>query len=157
MTNPQTKSEIIICDQHRRDVEEVLQFPARFLLDLPLKTILTLRHQNVEDMVLWTNFSVKKPRLTDPPIVFDKEELLALISASEADRMRPEDLTTWCWMKQETPEFVLDEDIALGGTRLDRKQYWKLKQLLKWLNLSLTSVEIAESFDRRGESVQRAA
>jgi hypothetical protein len=157
MTNPQTKSETIIYDRHRRDMEEVLQFPARFLLDLPLKTILTLRHQNVEDMVLWTNFSLKKPRLTDPPIVFDKEELLALISASEAERTRPEDLTTWCWMKQETPNFILDEDIALGGTRPDRKQYWKLKQLLNWFNLDLVSIEIVDSIDQRGESVQRAA
>jgi hypothetical protein len=157
MTSPETKSGTVICDQRHGDLEEVLQFPARFLLDLPLKTVLTLRHQSVEAMVFWTTFSVEKPRSADPPIIFDKDELLALISASEAEKTWPKDLTIWCWLKQENPDFKLDQEIALCRARPDKRQHWDLRRLLNWFNLDLVSIEIVDSFNGRGESVRRAA
>jgi hypothetical protein len=157
MTSSETKSGTSIPDQRHRDLEEILQFPARFLLDLPRKTILTLRHQTVEFPVIWTTFSVKKPRPADRTIVFDREELLALISASEAEKTRPKDLSIWCWLKQENPEFVLNEEIALCGVRVEKQRHWELRRLLNLFNLDLISLEIVDSVNGRGESVRRAA
>lgn len=139
------------------DIEEVLGFQARFLLDLPLATSLIVRTPDSLEEIVWTTRVLEKPRQPSGKIWFDKEEVRALISASESERAWPNDFREWCWMKRESPDFVVDSEIALSGAKPTTHLDWNVGRILSWLALELVSATVSRAIDSENGSVAKAA
>lgn len=140
-------------DEYSNDKEEVLGFRARFLLDLPLNTSLILRFPGFSEQVVWTTRVLEQPRLPSEQIWFDREEVRALISAAESERAWPSDLREWCWMKRESPDFILNHEIAHSKAQPMTDQKWTVGQILEWLELDLVSITLGRTIETDNVSV----
>ncbi|MBN1654810.1 MAG: hypothetical protein JXA30_13645 [Deltaproteobacteria bacterium] len=157
MKSAETTLDAVVGDQRSSEKREVLDFPARLLIDLPLETTLVLRVPAVAEDVVWTTRTLEEPRKISKSIVFDREEVLALIVASEAERTWPRDLVDWCWMKRECPDFFIDMATALCGAKPSDDRCWKVERILEWLDVDLVSITVSERFETENQSVARAA
>ena len=119
---------------------EVLGFRASFLLDLTLNTSLVLRVPGFAEEIVWTTRVMENPRPPSEQIWFDKQEVSALISAAESERARSNDFREWCWMKRESPDFILNHEIALSGAQPMTGRNWNVDQVLKSLELDLANI-----------------
>jgi len=144
-------------DNYSIDKEEVLDFRARFLLDLPLSTSLVLRVPGFTEQIIWTTRVLEQPRLPSERIWFDREEVRALISASESERAWPGDLRVWCWMKRENPDFLLNLETAHSGAQPTTERNWNVGQILDWLELELVSITLCRKVEGDDGSVAKAA
>jgi hypothetical protein len=144
-------------DKRAIDEEEVLGFQANLLLDLPLYTSLTLRVPGFSEEVVWTTRVLETPRQPSEQIWFDKEEMRALISASESERAWPNDFKEWCWMKRESPDFILNPEITLSGAQPTTDRNWDVGKVLKWLELDFVSVHVSHPIEKEDGSVAKAA
>ncbi len=144
-------------DKYSIDEKEVLGFPAQFLLDLPLDTTLILRVPGFSEQIIWTTRVLERPRLPSEQICFDKEELRALITASESERAWPKEFREWCWMKRESPDFELNHEIALSEAQPTTDRNWRVDQILERLELDLVSATVSDLKEKKDGAVAKAA
>lgn len=134
---------------------ELLALPARLVPDLPLTVTLCLAIEGAPTQVQLTTQSCASAghSLADV-IVFDREELRALFSAVQADRMWRKELLGVCFEKWRKPEHRLTLEHALAGANPD-EQDWPLSRVLARLGATLESIEYGE--DARVLELSRAA
>lgn len=130
----------------------LLNLPACLVPDLPLPVTLWLELEGAPSRVQLTTRSRAEadrmcPRgvLADV-IVFDREELRALIVGVEADRLWRKDLLGLCFDKWRTPEHRLTAADALAGANPD-PQHWSLERVLARLGATVERVDFGDSSD----------
>jgi hypothetical protein len=119
---------------------EALAFPAEHLGGLPVATRFVLQGLGISLPIVWT--SEAKPDCRDG-IVFDAEELRALVSGVQAERLWPADLKGFCLRKLHDSSFRVNEAVALGGAQPVRGRAWSLGRVLRWFDLELERIELA--------------
>jgi hypothetical protein len=119
---------------------EALALPAQHLVGLPIATRFVLQGLGISAPIVWT--SEAKPDRRDG-IVFDAEELSALVSGVQAERLWPADLKGFCLRKLHDPSFRVNELLALGGAQPLRERAWSLGRVLRWFDLELERIELA--------------
>jgi hypothetical protein len=138
---------------------ELLALPARLIPDLPLAVTLSLAIEGAPARVQLTTLTrragVDSGHSLAEVIVFDREELRALFSAVQADRIWRKDLLGVCFDKWRKPEHRLTLDVALAGANPD-EQDWPLSRVLARLGASVESFELADDATRVRE-LSRAA
>src|SRR5687767_9582033 len=93
---------------------EALALPAQHLPGLPVATRFVLQGLGFSTPIVWT--TEREPTCRDG-IVFDAEELSALVSGVHAERLWPADLKGFCLRKLHDPSYRVTELLALGGAQ----------------------------------------
>jgi hypothetical protein len=119
---------------------EVLAFPAEHLGGLPVATRFVMQGLGISQPIVWT--SEAKPDCRDG-IVFDAEELRALVSGVQAERLWPADLKGFCLRKLHDSSFRVNEPLVLGGAQPVRERPWSLGRVLRWFDLELERIDLA--------------
>jgi hypothetical protein len=136
-------------------LSELLALPARLVPDLPLAVTLNLSIDGAPAHVrLTTQACASAGHSLADVIVFDREELRALFSAVEADRMWRKELLGVCFDKWRKPEHRLTLEHALAGANPD-EQDWPLSRVLARLGATVESIELGD--DARVLELSRAA
>lgn len=136
---------------------DVLEYPARFLLDLPLTTLVTIDLPKAGGEFIWITCPFPSPRQVGSCPVFDRMEILSLIYAAEIERALPRDMVAWYWQKCETPDFILNDEIVLEGIEPGSAKTWNLVSILEWYEMSIISLQIVEPFGIARHSKAEAA
>ena len=127
----------------------LLELPAELVPDLPLPVTLWLVIEGAPARVVLTTGAWEHGVLAYPGrsladvIVFGREELRALISAAEADRMWRKDLLGLCFDKWRRPDHRLSAADALAGANPD-PQRWTLARVLERLGATLERLELGD-------------
>jgi hypothetical protein len=79
---------------------------------------------------------------SEPDVVFDAEEWVALVVATEADRVWAADFRTFCERKRAEPAWRLELPEALAGGQPDPAERWDLGRVLRRLAADVLSVEL---------------
>jgi hypothetical protein len=134
---------------------DVLALPARLVPDLPLAVTLNLALEGAPTRVqLTTRACTSAGHSLADVIVFDREELRALFTAVQADRMWRKELLGVCFDKWRKPEHRLTLEHALAGANPD-EQDWPLSRVLARLGATVESIELGD--DARVLPLSRAA
>jgi hypothetical protein len=127
----------------QRDVcrSELEAFQASLLPDLPEPVTLWLRIEGAPVPVQLSNgvLTNAQDTLADA-IVFDGEELRALVAGIEADRIWRKELLALCFDKWRRPEYRLTLRDALAGANPD-PQGWSLARVLARVGATLEHIE----------------
>ena len=117
-------------------VVEVSSFPARSLFELPLPFALEL---SLPDDGIHVRIG---PAITSetPALVLDSEEWRALVTATEADRVWPEDLRAVLRRKALEPGSRVRLEDALAGGQPDPAERWSVSRVLARWGAELRSV-----------------
>ncbi len=116
--------------------QDVLDLPARVLLDLPVPPRLGLHVLGVEGVV-----RIGGDIRPDAEVGFDREEWRALVVATEADRVWPHDFTRFCQLKA-AGSHPLGLTEALAGAQPDLQEEWSLRAVLERLGVELLSIDL---------------
>lgn len=122
---------------------ELLNFPARLLVDLPEPVTLRLQVAGAPVPVYFATY----PLALDPPVLadsitFDRAELCALLSGVQADRVWHADFLGFCFEKWRSPGFRVTEVETLAGANPDSTSNWTLERVLRRLQAELLDVEL---------------
>ncbi|HKU39610.1 MAG TPA: hypothetical protein VJR89_15730 [Polyangiales bacterium] len=134
----------------------LLNLPAHLVPDLPLPVTLWLELEGAPSRVQLTTRSRAEADRACPRgsladvIVFDREELRALIAGVEADRIWRKDLLGLCFDKWRKPEHRLTEADALAGANADPQQ-WSLERVLARLGAAVEHMELGDHTDHDAE------
>jgi hypothetical protein len=80
-------------------------------------------------------------------IMFDREELRALIAGVQADRMWRKDLLGVCFDKWRKPDHRLTFEVALAGANPDENEAgWSLGRVLSRIGATVEAIELADDF-----------
>lgn len=133
---------------------EVLAFPAQLLGALPVASRFVLQGLGFSLRIVWSTESVPASR---DGVVFDADEVRALATGVQAERLWAADLKGFCLRKLHDPSFRVTELLALGGAQPSTDRLWSLGRVLRWLDLELTRIELATSDAHAAESDAHAA
>lgn len=133
--------------QHPTDEQVVSELPAQLLAELPEPIRLWLDVPGAPTQVCFFS-GPHDPRseahvLADT-IVFDGDELNALVCAAEADRIWHGDFLGLCFEKWRKPEFRVETAALLAGANPDAGQAgheWSVERVLRRLGARLQLVE----------------
>lgn len=135
-------------------VREVLAFPAAHLASLPVPARFVLQGLGISVPIVWTSEPAPGCR---EGVVFDAEELRALVSGVQAERLWPADLKGYCLRKLHDSSFRVNEAVALGGAQPVDEKPWTLGRVLRWFDLELECIELAPADGRAAASRSVAA
>lgn len=128
-------------------VHPILDLPARWVAELPEPLVLRLRVPGSPVPVcVWTGgWALTAPDavpvLADT-IIFDAQELAALVCAVEADRLWHADFLGLCFEKWRNPEVRVQTETLLAGANPDDSQHWRLGRVFQRLGVQLDAVEL---------------
>ncbi len=122
---------------------EVLTLPAEHLTGLPLATRFILEGHGFMYEIVWS--TEPNARSRDGQLVFAADEVRALVTGVQAERLWSSDLKGYCLRKLHDSSFVVTEGLALGGAQPDPKGAWSLGRVLRWLDLELVAVEVGDA------------
>lgn len=135
---------------------ELAAFRASLLPDLPDPVSIWIAIEGAPVPVQLTTSVLTSPQGSlAPAIVFDGEELRALVAGIEADRIWRKDLLALCFDKWRRPEYRLTRDDALAGANPDPGG-WSLERVLARVGAAITHVELCGDESRR-EALPAAA
>lgn len=125
---------------------DLLELPAQLVPDLPLGFTLTLEIDGAPARVqLSTELHLDAGDSLAEVIMFDREELRALIVATQADRMWRKDLLGVCFDKWRKPDHRLTLEAALAGANPDRAEAsGSFARVLARLGATVVSIELAD-------------
>ncbi len=136
---------------------ELLDLPARLVPDLPLAFTLTLEIEGAPARVqLSTELHLDAGDSLADVIVFDREEMRALIVGTEADRIWRKDLLGVCFDKWRKPEHRLTLEAALAGANPEVAEAGTFGSVLARLGATVVSIELADDVAPLGQ-LSRAA
>lgn len=137
---------------------ELLELPAKLVPDLPLAFTLTLEIEGAPALVqLSTELHLDGGDSLADVIVFDREELRALIVGTQADRIWRKDLLGVCFDKWRKPDHRLTLEAALAGANPDVAEAGgSLGRVLERLGATVVSIELADDVVPLGQ-LSRAA
>jgi len=144
-------------DPELSDLKELLDFPANFLIKLPIYTNITIMARGDDREVIWSTAPRDELAAPESDAVFDRSELAALIAAAESERSRQSDLIEWIAAKREDPGVRIDLETAMAGAARVAEQGWSLERLLRWYGFELVAVELVRTYDDRDEALEAAA
>ena len=125
------------------DLEEILDFPAKYLIALPVSTVLTIGIPGSEENLIWSTAAREELAELDPDTtLFDRTELAALIIAAESERSRKSDLLDWIAAKKKDSGVRIDLETAMAGAAPVADQIWSLSRVLRWYGCELVGVEL---------------
>jgi hypothetical protein len=125
----------------RDERAEIAAFPASLLPDLPEPLSIWLAIEGAPVPVQLTTSVLTSPQQSlAAAIVFDAEELRALVAGIEADRIWRKELLAICFDKWRRPEYRLTRDDALAGANPD-PGHWSLERVLARVGAVLARVE----------------
>lgn len=139
---------------------ELLALPAHLAPDVPLGFTLTVCVDGAPARLqLTTELRLEGGDSLADVIVFDREELRALIAGVEADRIWRKDLLGICFDKWRKPDHRLTSDAALAGANPDEDETnWSLGRVLARIGATVESIELANDLGRAvGSELSRAA
>ncbi|HEX4352550.1 MAG TPA: hypothetical protein VHZ95_06545 [Polyangiales bacterium] len=141
--------------------QAVLEFAAEALRDLPQAIAL---HLDVPGsplpVVFTTGLIARRPDANaasdierdhgfdhgvNTAVVFDRDELHALVLAVEADRIWHREFLGFCFEKWRTSSFRVTEEIALAGANPDSQRRWSTARVFLRLQARITDVEWLDS------------
>lgn len=123
---------------------EVLRFPARYLLELPLAPALALHVPGLDAAV---RISIDGDA-DEGELALDPDEWRALVVGVEADRVWPRDLAALLRRKASEPAYRVGALDALAGAQPDPRETWDLASVLDRLGAELLSVEGSHAIPR---------
>jgi hypothetical protein len=124
--------------------QDLLSLPARLVPDLPLAFTLTLEIEGAPaKLQLTTELHLDAGDSLAEVIVLDREEMRALFTGVQADRVWRKDLLGICFDKWRKPEHRLTLEHALAGANPDEQQ-WSLRRVLARLGAVVQSIELAD-------------
>jgi hypothetical protein len=123
-------------------MDAVLELAAESLADLPQPIALHLDVAGSPLPVVFVTCSLSTHAST--AIVFDRDELRALVLGVEADRIWHREFLGFCFEKWRDSSFRLSEEIALAGANPDEAR-WSTSRMLSRLQARITDVEWLDS------------
>jgi hypothetical protein len=143
---------------YKVSLHELIELPARLIPDLPLGFTLTLEIEGAPAQVQFsTELHLDAGDSLADVIVFDREELRALIVATQSDRFWRKDLLGVCFDKWRKPEHRLSLEAALAGANADAAEAsGSLGRVLARLGATVVSIELADDIAPMGQ-MSRAA
>jgi len=117
---------------------EVSTIPARVLFALPISPSLAVHVLGIEGAV---RFNVDGEEAEPGDVSFDLDEWHALVLATEADRVWPQDFRAICQRKLDEPAYRLELFDALAGAQPDPSERWDVGAILDRLGANLLSVD----------------
>jgi hypothetical protein len=133
---------------------EVRAFPAELLGSLPVPVSFVLQGLGMSAAIVWT--TEPAPSCRDG-IVFDADELRALVVGVQGERLWPADLKGFCLRKLHDPSFRVNELLALGGAQPSTGAPWSLGRVLRWFDLELVSIGFATASREANAQAANAA
>jgi hypothetical protein len=127
-------------------IHPVLEMPAGLVAQLPCPVLLRISVPGSPAPVsIWTgqlpHQVLAARRVLAETIVFDAQELAALVCATEADRLWHADLLGLCFEKWRLPSFSVQAAKALAGANPDPGVAWTLQRVFQRLGIQLDAVE----------------
>lgn len=127
-------------------LQELAGLEARLLPELPLPVTLWLDVPGAPVQVLLTTAPIAhdEPVLADH-VVFDRDELCALIAGAQSDRLWRRDLLGFCFEKWRSPRLRISRQDALMDANPNPREdeAWTFAQVLSRLGATLTRVELS--------------
>lgn len=131
---------------HGDYLREIEQLPARLLPCLPLPLTLWLDVPGAPVPVCLTTAVAEgaaEPVL-GPRVVFDRDEVAALVIGAEADRVWRRELLGMCFDKWRRPALRIVAADALAGALPDASEVWSVERVLRRLGATVVRVELAD-------------
>lgn len=125
-------------------VNEIRELPARLVPNLPLGVTLWLRVPGAPVPVCFTTAvaSGEPQPVLGSHVVFDRDEIAALVVGVEADRVWCRELLGMCFDKWRRPALRIVAADTLAGALPDATETWSLECVLRRLGATLVHVEL---------------
>jgi hypothetical protein len=132
---------------------ELLGFPALLLPRLPLHVRISVEAPGFAHAITLCSGVVAAPSAElGQTIVFECDELEAIATAAQAERMWPADFKGFCLHKLHDASFRLGSRLALDGAQPSTDPAWSLGRVLRWLDLEM--IEFAFLDDGPGQPMR---
>jgi len=125
--------------------EEILNYPAHLLPQLPLITAVSIEAGWWKTpVVFFVNGRLIRLVQSRGWPAFDGEEFAAIVRGVENDRVWSTDLRQWCNVKKRDPAWRVKESEVMGGVVNPDSSGWTLERVLKRIEAKLLSLEVAQ-------------